>query len=447
MRKSNYQESMSKIKASDKFKTDTIKKMQEELEKQNGKYEYNTEILNKKNNTKYKGFLGAAACFALIIILVVADNKNINIPAVNEVIKDNKSNENILSELPKLKVYNTPSGEMGFEGYLAYDIDELSNSNPWVTSKNISTMPVFKNMHYVNYKSGSPIPEGYLNSEEMIKKAEEIAVLLNIEVSEVYTSPTQEDIDSYKDKTGEDLNQKPYEAVAKGDGVEVSVMSTGEITIKFIEGIELDSKYNFTHTDTSKEEAEKILDYLIDEYSQFIDMNNPAKDLFGDYNIYNKQSFRYNVYDNSGSIIDKILNYNFNTVNFAPNDKGKLGYINILNTNITEKVGDYPIINEDEARTLLIEGKCTSTVSAEFPGEEYIKKVELIYRKSPTEENLMPYYRFYVELPDVKMDNELKTFGAFYVPAVKAEYITYESNKSSKITIEEFERRESGNKN
>lgn len=447
MRKSNYQESMSKIKASDKFKTDTIKKMQEELEKQNGKYEDNTEILNKKNNIKYKGFLGAAACFALIIILVVADNKNINILAVNEVIKDNKSNENILSELPKLKVYNTLSGGMGFEGYLAHDIDELSNSNPWVTSKNISTMPVFKNMHYVNYKSGSPIPEGYLNSEEMIKKAEEIAVLLNIEVSEVYTSPTQEDIDSYKDKTGEDLNQKPYEAVAKGDGVEVSVMSTGEITIKFIEGIELDSKYNFTHTDTSKEEAEKILDYLIDEYSQFIDMNNPAKDLFGDYNIYNKQSFRYNVYDNSGSIIDKILNYNFNTVNFAPNDKGKLGYINILNTNITEKVGDYPIINEDEARTLLIEGKCTSTVPVEFPGEEYIKKVELIYRKSHTEENLMPYYRFYVELPDMKMDNGLKTFGAFYVPAVKAEYITYESNKSSKITIEEFERRESGNKN
>ena len=447
MRKSNYHESMSKIKASDKFKTNTIKKMQEELEKQNGKYEDNTEILNKKNNTKYKRFLGAAACFALIMILVVADNKNINIPAVNEGIKDNKSNENILSELPKLKVYNTPSGGMGFEGYLAHDIDELSNSNPWVTSKNISTMPVFKNIHYANYKLGSPIPEGYLNSEEMIKKAEEIAVLLNIEVSEVYTSPTQEDIDSYKDKTGEDLNQKPYEAVAKGDGVEVSVMSTGEITIKFIEGIELDSKYNFTHTDTSKEEAEKILDYLIDEYSQFIDMNNPAKDLFGDYNIYNKQSFRYNVYDNSGSIIDKILNYNFNTVNFAPNDKGKLGYINILNTNITEKVGDYPIINEDEARTLLIEGKCTSTVPAEFPGEEYIKKVELIYRKSHTEENLMPYYRFYVELPDMKMDNGLKTFGAFYVPAVKAEYITYESNKSSKITIEEFERRESGNKN
>ena len=47
----------------------------------------------------------------------------------------------------------------------------------------------------------------------------------------------------------------------------------------------------------------------------------------------------------------------------------------------------------------------------------------------------------------MKIYNELKTFGAFYVPAVKAEYITYESNKSSKITIEEFERRESGNKN
>ena len=373
MRKSNYQESMARIKASDKLKADTIKKMKEELEKQDGKYGDNTDGLNKKNNTKYKGILGAAACFGLIITLVVANNKNINIPPVNEVIGDNKFNENTLLELPKLTVYNTASGGMGFEGYLAHDIDELSNSNPWVTSKNTSTMPVFS------------------------------------------------------------------------DEVEISVMSTGKIIIRFINGKELDSKYNFTHTDTTKEEAEKVLDYLIEEYSQLIDMDNPVKCLFGEYNIYDQQTFRYSVYENSGSLVDKILNYNFNIVDFYPNDKGKLSCINIWNMNITEKVGDYPIINEDEARTLLIEGKYTSTVHEEFPGEKYIKNVELIYKKSPTEENFIPYYRFYVELKDGELENGLKNFGVFYVPAVKEEYINYESSETSKTTTKELKKRESYN--
>ena len=36
----------------------------------------------------------------------------------------------------------------------------------------------------------------------------------------------------------------------------------------------------------------------------------------------------------------------------------------------------------------------------------------------------MPYYRFYVELPDMERENGLKTYGAYYVPAVKGEYIS-----------------------
>jgi hypothetical protein len=35
----------------------------------------------------------------------------------------------------------------------------------------------------------------------------------------------------------------------------------------------------------------------------------------------------------------------------------------------------------------------------------------------------MPYYKFLVELPAMQRDNGLKTFGAFYVPAVKGEFL------------------------
>ena len=36
----------------------------------------------------------------------------------------------------------------------------------------------------------------------------------------------------------------------------------------------------------------------------------------------------------------------------------------------------------------------------------------------------MPYYKFYVELSDEERENGLKTYGAYYVPAVETEYIT-----------------------
>lgn len=35
----------------------------------------------------------------------------------------------------------------------------------------------------------------------------------------------------------------------------------------------------------------------------------------------------------------------------------------------------------------------------------------------------MPYYCFYVELPEEERDG-LKTYGAYYVPAVEKEYLT-----------------------
>ena len=65
-----------------------------------------------------------------------------------------------------------------------------------------------------------------------------------------------------------------------------------------------------------------------------------------------------------------------------------------------------------------------TTVPYEIPGSEYVKKVELIYRTDEHEQYFMPYYRFYVELPEEEMENGRKTYGAYYVPAVDRSYIS-----------------------
>ena len=58
-----------------------------------------------------------------------------------------------------------------------------------------------------------------------------------------------------------------------------------------------------------------------------------------------------------------------------------------------------------------------------MPGEKYIAGVGLEYRTSRLDSVFMPYYRFLVEMPAMKEENGLKTFGVYYVPAVKSEYL------------------------
>lgn len=109
---------------------------------------------------------------------------------------------------------------------------------------------------------------------------------------------------------------------------------------------------------------------------------------------------------------------------FHCDDEGKLFIARVYQPDLSEKVGDYPIINWQQARELLLNGSYLTTVPYEISGPEYVKKVELIYRTGSHEQYFMPYYRFYVELLEEEMENGRKTYGAYYVPAVDRSYIS-----------------------
>ena len=89
-------------------------------------------------------------------------------------------------------------------------------------------------------------------------------------------------------------------------------------------------------------------------------------------------------------------------------------------------MGDYPIIDVGKARELLLDGHYITNVPYELPGENYIAKAELVYRVGELETYYMPYYRFYVEVPEEEgiAGEGTKTYGAYYVPAVESTYIS-----------------------
>ncbi|MBQ7774398.1 MAG: hypothetical protein IJ379_00605 [Lachnospiraceae bacterium] len=81
---------------------------------------------------------------------------------------------------------------------------------------------------------------------------------------------------------------------------------------------------------------------------------------------------------------------------------------------------------------MLIDHVYATTVPYDFPGEEYIRDCELVYRTHILEKYYIPYYRFYVELPEIEgnttinaaaLEHGLITYGAYYVPAVEEKYI------------------------
>ncbi len=343
-----------------------------------------------------------------------------------------------IGDLPMLAISENSGEAMGFEGYTAYDISEIVNNNPWRETSEISTLPVYQNL--LAYDENYQVSEADFDKmkEFLLNVASRLGMDVdNLEITD--NAPDEKTQDAIREKLAEgesvpDGYFSPSAIIIKGDGIEVEVDQQMIAKITFEPTIPLPDEYNFTHYATY-EQVSAVAKYLREKYKDLIGMDNPQVNIHGgDYSIFSgeyieiygaKQAQGYNIefYD-SGDDISQIINYNFNRVAFYCDDDGKLFLARVFQPDLSSEVGDYPIITSDKAKELLKNGNYITTVPEKLPGLDYVAKVELVYRTGGTEQYFMPYYRFYVELPDMERENGLKTYGAYYVPAVEGEYIS-----------------------
>ncbi len=318
------------------------------------------------------------------------------------------------ASLPILEYIESDANAYGFEGYMAYDISELENGNPWNEKMVLKTLPVFRNNSFNEIGIAYP----GIGEEAMLKKLGELTGGAQNATEYTY-------IGDYTSGTGiPDDFVTSIEAVFGNTRIEIQ--SNGGVVVKYngFDGEELPEDISFTHTETSEGDAYRAISYICQNYCDFLDKGNTTFVTSGDYTFDGEFSRNYLIYDFSGDEISDMLNFAFNEVQLAPNDEGKLMLIRINDKlSCAEKIGDYPIISTKEAKDMLLEGGYITTVPFEMPGENYIEKVELIYRSGIGENIWMPYYRFLVELPEMAQENGLKNFGAYYVPAVEPEFI------------------------
>ena len=319
--------------------------------------------------------------------------------------------------LPELK------GGMGFEGILLYDFSELSGGSPWNESMELTHLPVYENNYH---PAGLPVG---LGEYDILERLEAAARALDAEILDLEYEWADGSTDEIPAGTGLISDQMPEDMLpvvritAHAAGMEIAAYADGSVRVTFEGGLPLPEGYRFTD-DAADEEAEAALGYLADRFSRLLGFSQPQTALSGEYDFSGMFHRDYAVYDGGVGGAEAILNYSFRSAMFFPDKDGNLADISLSDSlTCARELGDYPIITADEAKTLLLKGGYITSVPYDLPGEDYVAGVELTYRNSKTDEFFLPYYRFYVELPEEARDNGLKTYGVYYVPAVWARYI------------------------
>ena len=377
------------------------------------------EIVRKQTKSIWITWGAAAAGFALVIL------------AGTRVLLPMQPGQN--TDLPILSVSEFQGG-MGFEGYMAYDISELVNANPWSESVEVSTLPVYRNVltYDTNYTASGAdwgkMRELLLETAGRLGLDAETLTITDNAPDEAKRQRILEKHEAVGSPVPEGAFDPTMLMINTGE-IEITVDSSLTVKVEFEPAVDLPEGYDFT-TFASYEDCSAVADYLKAEYRDFIGMENPQGNIHGgDYTYFGAQGYGIEFFDASGTMVEQIINYNFYPVAFYGDSDGKLFLARIFQTDLSDKVGDYPILSSEQARELLLDGNGLTTVPYEFPGEEYIRKAELVYRTGMYEEYYMPYYRFYVEIPEAGMPEEgrelgLKTYGAYYVPAVESSYIS-----------------------
>ncbi len=334
------------------------------------------------------------------------------------------------TELPLLTLPEGESASMGFEGYMAWDITELTNANPWKEDSRLSALPVYQNP-LAHHADGSVSGSDFENMRELL---EEIAAGMGLDPKELTVTDDTPDektkalITEKFESIGDQVPEGyflPTKLITETEGLNIQVDQAMTAEISFEPAVSLPDEYRFTHH-ASYEEISAAAKYLQNAYEGLLRMEHPRANISGgDSDIYRRQSYHIEFFDAGGSLTEQIVNYNLNRTAFYCDDEGKLFLARVFRPDLSQKVGDYPIITLEEAAGLLANGNYITSVPCRMPGTDLIAKAELVYRTGSLEPYFMPYYRFYVELPEMEAEDGLKTYGAYYVPAVEESYLSH----------------------
>ena len=246
------------------------------------------------------------------------------------------------------------SGGMGFEGYMAYGISELVNANPWSEDAKLSTLPVFKsklyrdenmNMRGMDFEAMRAM---LLDTAERLGMDTDNLVITDDTPSAEMQAATVEKFASMGEEVPDGYFD-PTSLIVEQDGIRIEVVPAMNAIITFDPAKVFPNGLGF-HYYSPYEDVEKTAEYIKEEYKELLNMYNPITDINGgDYNIYGERGVDLCFYDGAEDLTQRIINYNFYYTSFSCNESEELFHVCVHNCDLSDKVGDYPIITAKEA--------------------------------------------------------------------------------------------------
>lgn len=313
-------------------------------------------------------------------------------------------------------------GACGFEGYNVYDISELVGQSYLDGKPTPETLPVFKN-HYAE-------ADVEQMKQEILEAAENLG--LDTETLEITDdAPNEAAIEKMKEAFGGGEIPPEYllpsMVEAEQGRYRITYTIGGTLDVKLTEPEQMPDGLCCKPYESTPEQLIKAGEYLADKYADLLGMENPTVYLEdGHYNFYGEQKYNIRVFDDSGSEEERMLNCTFRYISFRFDDNGDLFIIRFNKSDLSDCIGDYPIISQQQALGLLDEGRYISTLF-HTPSSDRVERAVLTYRTGQKSEYFLPYYKFFIDVTDdeqiVGLPEGLRIYGTYYVPAVDPAFL------------------------
>lgn len=350
-------------------------------------------------------------------------------------------NYNVSDNLKRLD-FSVLEGE-GIPSIILKEPLEYKNKNPWFSNKDIKVLPVFMNNNYnLKYHEG---PIEYLAKDESIEVSLLVAEKLGIDT-------TKYQCDNYGN------SYIIYFPNKKESIVEIQPF-IDEIRI-FFDSFDSNKSISLPNINESNEENlhEKYIIYYYNLYESILRMEQPIFESTFERNIYGEKVYKYKIFNQEDTVEDTIVNYNtnyvrvyINTYDSEINNNGlttiDLTYKQLMDSansneyentileklakrNELEVLGYYPLLSEEDVTQKVLSKEYISTIEYDRDIDlSDIMRIELIYYVVPINKTIQPVYKVYLDLKntinyyDYYKDNDLNTYGIFYVPAIESKYL------------------------
>lgn len=313
-------------------------------------------------------------------------------------------------------------------------------ADPWTADSNVETLPVYTNQAYgtVVAAAGNSLDDeenGKTLAKAKAADRKELSdrVLMTAAAAGMEAEPSDVKIseDGSDDAAGDGSH---FVAMAATEQGTVQVSLDHEALIRFTESVELPEEHRIPAGERNRENMEETAAWLLSEYSRltgFASSRASAEAFWQE----DGRKWIISGCEQKDDPQSQIVSYNLNRVFFQLDDAGNLSGILLRDyMACSEKIEEYPIIAEEEARKLLAEGEYVTKCGYDMPGTAYIRRVSLVYLAGEHYNIFMPYYAFDVQLPegagdgdgggsDSAFDEGYVDCGTYYVPAVKGDYI------------------------